>query len=67
MQGEQPTVSVEEVRKGLAEKSQDGMVDEIRMLLKEYNASRLSDIDPADLPDLLEKAKALNGGDIDAA
>jgi len=66
LQSEQPAVSIEDVRAVLAEKSQEGMVDQIRELLKSFGAGRLSDVDPSKLPDLLEAAKALKGGDVNA-
>lgn len=53
------SVSVETVRAALAEKSRAGKTQEVRALLKEFGADKLSAI-PADrLPDLMKKAEAL--------
>lgn len=53
------TVSVEDVRAILAEKSQDGLTAKVRELLESFDAKKLSAVDPARLPELLEAAKAL--------
>lgn len=56
---EAESVSVETVRAALAEKSRAGKTQEVRALLKEFGADKLSAI-PADrLPDLMKKAEAL--------
>lgn len=52
-------VTVEDVRAVLAEKSQDGLTAKVRELLESFDANKLSAVDPARLPDLLEAAKAL--------
>ena len=52
-------VTVEDVRAVLAEKSQDGLTAKVRELLESFDAKKLSLVDPARLPELLEAAKAL--------
>jgi hypothetical protein len=47
------------VRAVLAEKSQDGLTAKVRELLESFDAKKLSAVDPARLPELLEAAKAL--------
>jgi len=58
-ESEQPSVSVDDVRAVLAEKSQDGLTAKVRELLESFDAKKLSAVDPARLPELLEAAKAL--------
>ena len=58
-ESEKPSVSVEDVRAILAEKSQDGLTAKVRELLESFGANKLSAVDPARLPELLEAAKAL--------
>lgn len=55
----EPSVTVEDVRAVLAEKSQDGLTAKVRELLESFDAKKLSAVDPARLPELLEAAKAL--------
>lgn len=53
------TVSLEQVRAALAEKSQAGFTAEVRGLLEKYGAPKLSQIDPANFAALLADAEAL--------
>ncbi len=53
------SVTVEDVRAVLAEKSQDGLTAKVRELLESFDAKKLSAVDPDRLPELLEAAKAL--------
>lgn len=53
------SVSVETVRAALAEKSRAGKTQEVRALLKEFGADKLSAIPEDRLPDLMKKAEAL--------
>lgn len=53
------TVSLEDVRAVLAEKSHDGLTAEVRRLLEKYGASKLSGIDPSRYADLLREAEVL--------
>lgn len=43
-----PAVTLEEVRMALAEKSRDGFTAQVKALLTDYGANRLSDVDPSD-------------------
>lgn len=52
-------VTVEKVRAVLAEKSRDGKTQEVRKLLNEFGADKLSAIPEDKLPDLLKKAEVL--------
>ncbi|CUH96371.1 putative secreted protein [Propionispora sp. 2/2-37] len=53
------TVTLEEVRAVLADKSQQGHTAEVRMLLEKYGAPKLSQIDPANYAALLADAERL--------
>ena len=57
-----PTLTLEQVRAVLAEKSRDGHTAEIRELLKKYGAAKLSKIDPANYKALMEDAEVLGHG-----
>jgi len=54
------TVTLEQVRAVLAEKSHDGLTEQVRDLLQKYGAQKLSAIASARYPDLLRDAKELN-------
>ncbi len=51
--------SLEDVRTVLAEKSRASYTEQIRELLGKYGASKLSKVDSADYPALLEEAEVL--------
>lgn len=53
------TVSLEQVRAVLAEKSQAGFTAEVRGLLEKHGAPKLSQIDPVNFAALLADAEAL--------
>lgn len=53
------TVSVEDIRAVLAQKSQDGKSKEIKELLGKYGAAKLSAVKQEDYPALLQEAKVL--------
>ncbi len=55
-----PTLTLEQVRATLAEKSRAGHAAEIRALLQRYGASKLSQIDPANYEALLRDAEVLD-------
>ena len=55
----QPMVTLEEVRAVLAEKSSTGHTDEVRKLLQDFGAVKLSAVDPKDYADLKAKAEVL--------
>lgn len=55
-------LTLEEVRKVLAEKSRNGHTAEIKGLLKKYGADRLSLVDPEKYEDLLKDAEAIQDG-----
>lgn len=56
---EKKTLTLEEVRAVLAEKSRAGHTAEVRALLNKHGADKLSDIDPAEYPVLLADAEVL--------
>ena len=56
---ERKTVTLEQVRAVLAEKSHDGFTVEVRGLLEKYGAAKLSQIDPSKYAALLAEAEAL--------
>ena len=53
-------VTLEQVRAVLAEKSHDGLTEQVRDLLQKYGAQKLSAIASDRYPDLLRDAKELN-------
>ena len=53
------TVTLEQVRAVLAEKSHDGFTEQVRGLLQKYGAQKLSAIASDRYPDLLRDAKEL--------
>lgn len=55
---EQP-LTIEAVRKVLAQKSVDGHTAEIQALLRKYGAEKLSRVDPAHYADLIHDAEVL--------
>lgn len=57
-----PTVTLEQVRAVLAEKSHDGFTAEIRALLRKHGADKLSLIDPVEYESLMKDAEALGNG-----
>ena len=56
------TVTLEQVRAVLAEKSHDGFTAEIRALLQKHGADKLSLIDPSEYESLMKDAEALGNG-----
>lgn len=56
----EPTLTLEEVRTVLAEKSRNGFTKEIKELLKKYGASKLSEVDPKNYEALLKDTEELN-------
>ncbi len=56
---EKKTISIEEVRSVLAEKSQAGKGPEIRALIEKYGADKLTDLEPSCYEALLNEVKAL--------
>lgn len=57
-----PSVTLEQVRAVLAEKSRMGMTSAVRNLLNEYGVDKLSVLDPKYYAEILEKAEELNNG-----
>ena len=53
------TVTLEQVRTLLAEKSQDGFTAEVRALLEKHGAPRLSEIEPTNYGALMAAAEKL--------
>lgn len=53
------TVTLEQVRAALADKSQQGFTADVRALLEKYGAPKLSQIDPANYAALLADAEGL--------
>lgn len=56
----EPTLTLEEVRTVLAEKSRNGFTAEIKELLKKYGASKLSEVDSKNYEALLKNTEELN-------
>ena len=56
---EKPSISLEQVRSVLAEKSQAGHTAEVRAIICKYGASRLSEIDAKDYAAVLKDAEEL--------
>ena len=57
---EEKKVSLEDVRSALGALLKAGKKEQVGELLKEFGASKLPDIDPADYPALLKKVGELN-------
>lgn len=58
----QPSVSLEEVRAALAEKSRLGFTEQVRALLIQHGADKLSEIDPGEYESLLRNAEVIGNG-----
>lgn len=56
---EENTVALEDVRAVLAEKSRGGKTQEVRAILKEFGADKLSDVPSEKYTELLQKAEEL--------
>ena len=56
---EKPTVTLEQVRAVLAEKSQQGFTVEVKNLIRKYGAEKLSEISPDRFPEMLKEAEAI--------
>ena len=57
-----PTITLEQVRAILADKSRHGYTAEVKALLRQHGADKLSDIAPAEYEALLAEAEALGNG-----
>ena len=55
-------VTLEQVRALLADKSRDGYMTEVRVLLEKHGAAKLSEIDPGEYAALLAEAEVLGNG-----
>ena len=53
------TLTIEDVRAVLVEKSCAGYIAEVKALIRQRGAGRLSEIDPAEYPALLAEVKSL--------
>jgi len=58
----EPTLTLEQVRAILADKSRMGFTAQIRVLLQKYGAPKLSGIDPANYKALVAEAEVLGNG-----
>lgn len=58
----EPTLTLEQVRAVLADKSRMGFTAEIRALLQKYGAAKLSGINPANYKALVADAEVLGDG-----
>ena len=56
------SITLEQVRAVLAEKSRDGHTAEVRALLEKHSAAKLSEINPAKYAALLAEAEVLGNG-----
>lgn len=56
---EKPTVTMEQVRAVLAQKSKDGKKAQVKALLLKYDSGKLSGVKPEDYPALLAEAEVL--------
>lgn len=55
-----PTVTIEQVRAVLSELSREGKTAQVKKLLKKHGGDKLSAVDPAEYPALLQEAGGLN-------
>ena len=58
----EPTLTLEQVRAVLADKSRNGFTAQIRSLLQKYGAAKLSGIDPKNYEALVAEAEELGNG-----
>lgn len=58
----EPTLTLEQVRAVLADKSRQGFTTQIRTLLQKYGAPKLSGIDPSNYNALLHDVEGLGNG-----
>lgn len=56
---EQPVIKLEDVRAVLAEKSRIGFTKEIKQIILDLGATKLSEVKPQDYPTILEKVEGL--------
>lgn len=56
---EKKSITLEEVRKVLAEKSRAGFTDEVKAILTKHGAEKLSDVDPTEYKALLAEAEVI--------
>ena len=56
---EKKSVSLEDVRAVLAEKSRRGFTDEVKEIISKHGADRLSGIDPSEYESLLSEAEVI--------
>lgn len=59
---EAPTLSLEEVRTFLGQKSREGYTDAVRGLLQQFGATKLSEVKPRDYASLMKAAEGLDYG-----
>lgn len=55
----QKTYSFEEVRAVLAAKSRDGHTDEVKAVISSFGVEKLSDVDPSQYEELLQKVEVI--------
>lgn len=60
---EEKTLTCEDVRAVLAEKSRKGYTADVKVLLIKYGANKLSDIDPAKYKELLSEVEVLGNAE----
>ena len=56
---EEKTVSLEDVRKVLAEKSRAGFTNEVKAIITAHGSDKLSDINPGEYPAVLKEAEVI--------
>lgn len=56
---EEKTVSLEDVRKVLAEKSRDGFTNEVKAIISAHGSDKLSDINPSEYPAVLKETEVI--------
>lgn len=56
---EEKTVSLEDVRKVLAEKSRAGFTNEVKAIITAHGSDKLSDINPSEYPAVLKEAEVI--------
>ena len=56
------TITLEDVRKVLAEKSRAGFTDEVKAIITKHGAEKLSDIDPSEYESVISETEVLGNG-----
>ncbi len=63
LEKEEKTLTLEEVRKVAADKARQGHTEEVRQLIQKFGADKLSGVDAAKYPAMMEELEAMGHAD----